>query len=311
MMGEATMALAMKACAITNPFCPEAIGSKYPDNSFVKTLTYDILGVPTAINCDSGGNAAQLWVGDIYQASPATVGTWPAVTFTTLLAMQAIPTACTTYRLTSWGLQFSCLGTKMNTKGMLRVRLYSALKGTSFGAMDARTTLADECYDIPLSKLIDTSLFVFSKPLGTNARLFRDANAVTATIANWVNPGWQSIVAAVDGAEASSSTVEIKPFYHFEYVPDESSVLSAYATKPPPANLALQQVAEGTLEKTGSFIEGVAKTVDKIAQSSAFKYIASAAAGLYGGPSAALTVYNGAGTYSAMRGGRVHMGDVD
>jgi hypothetical protein len=300
MMNPDAMSLAMKVCAVTNPFCPEAMGSKYPDDSYVKTLTYDIEGVPSSIVTNASGQGAQLWVGDTLQTATGTVGAWPTVTFTTLAAAQTMPTTVSTYRLTSWGLKFSCTGTKMNTKGMLRVRLFSPLNGTAIGNVAVTTVLADEAYDIPLSKLIDTSLFVLPKPLGKNARLFRDPSLVSATLSSWVNPGWQIVTVAVDGGEASGSTVEVAPYYHFEYVPDDGSILSTYATKPPPNNVLIQQASESSLEKAGGFIEGVANTVDKVFKSKAFQYIATAAAGAYGGPNAALTAYSSTNAYRSL-----------
>lgn len=299
--GHSVMALAMQACSIYNPFCPEAKGAKFPDESYVKTVTWDIQGFPYVPVVSAAGQAGVWFCGDINQVAVGTVGTFPSYAATTLNPLQIWPSDIGSYRVTSWGLRLRCTGSKMSQTGMVRVRLYSPIGGTSLTSWTSTTTYCDDMYDVPLSSLIDRDLWIIPKPLGTNARLFRDVNAAGTAIVNWVNPGWQVVAIGIDGAPASSSTLEIASFYHYEGMVVDGGASAAFATAPPRNNPTVVAAGASALESAGSFIEGAATRIDKFFKSNTFKYLAAAVGGAYGGPAGASMALGGASAYKSIR----------
>jgi len=165
------------------------------------------------------------------------------------------------------------------------------MNGSTIGAVTVDTTLADATYDVPVSKLIETPLYINCSPLGDNARIFTSYLA-TASVAAWINPGWQIPVISVLGGTASTVCLQVQCYYNLEFIADDGAAITRFAREPPPNNPLAQDVSAKTLSKVGNFIEGSAKKIDAVYNSTAFKILSSVAAGVMTrSPSTALAVY--------------------
>jgi hypothetical protein len=291
------MSYAMGVCSVTNPFCPEAIGSRWPDNSYTRSVGWSAPGFPSDVGTDANGYGSRLFLADNFQVVQASSITWPTITYNANGAFVfTLPSGVSRYRITSWGLKLSCPWlTPMSASGLVSVRLFSPLGGASLGTVLGNTILADSSMDIPLASLVNKSVFVIPMPLGENARLFRDINAVTAVMVNWVNPGWQVVQIAVSGAPVSASVVHVEMYYHYELVFNDGDASTSFAQPPPTENVAIQRGNGNVLASIGNFVEGSLSKVDSLFQSKAFKYLSAAAAGAYAGPSAAAGVFGAIG----------------
>jgi hypothetical protein len=300
----AGMQTAMGICSVTNPFCPEARGARWPDNSYTKSVGLSYQS-STTLSSDANGKLSSILMVGSSPLIAAGVVTGDAVAYTNSVLFPGIsaPSAVARFRLTSYGVRIFCVGTKMNTQGQLRLRLFSPLFGNVLSATTMSNTSADSMIDVPLSRLIDQDMWVIPVPLGHIGRQFiPDVSPVQAgAIASWQNPGWQVLQVAVDGGQVSTAMVGITIYYNYEYVFDDTSTMQLLAAPPPDNSLVVQQGSAGVLAKVGGFVEGSAKGLDNIVKSSAFKWLGAAAGAYFGGADGAMTAYNTISTGQSIR----------
>jgi hypothetical protein len=282
--------LAMQVCSVTNPFCPEAKGARWPDDSYQRSVGYPIQN-SVAVTTNAAGLASVLYGPSLdCQYNPCTVAgvTATAGAFTTLPGATAAATGVSRWRLTSYGLKVSCIGTPMTVSGRVRIRLFSPEPNTlSLATFDIGTSNADAAYDIPLARVINEDLFINAGNLGTLGRLYQ--NLYDPAIATQLNPGWQYIAVSVEGAPASTAVLSIEHYYNYELCYLDSSSTSTFCTAPPANSLVVRESAANTLADVGNFVEGTASKVDTIFKSKAFKYAAGFAGYLMGGPAGGAT----------------------
>lgn len=283
------MHLAMQTCGVTNPFCPEAIGSKWPDNSNTKSVPWSILGPIIPISSDAQGKGAVLFL---------PVGTYksgivnPAAGNTTTdfstgsTAGFATPPSISRYRVTSWGIKMTSPASKMVAAGTVHLRIFSPEQGTTLTSVDITTPFADFREDVPIQRLIDKDGYVFPMPLGIDARMFTEGSAVcsTSTVGAFVNNGWQVVCVGLTGAPASTAMLTFQPYFHFELILPDGDGGNAYATKPPAPSPLVQEANANLLQKVGNFIEGGAKATNNFLDSEAYKLISRFLPGYWGGP---------------------------
>lgn len=272
---------AMGACAVTNPFCPEAVGARWPDDSYTKSVGYSCPGVPIVLSTLTGSSAtAIMCVGDMYAYSGATnvsPFTGPPATFTTLTQPLVLPSNVVRYRLTSYGIKLTGVVAPLSASGMVRVRLFSPADGSTLDSIDFRNVNADAAYDVPLARLSAKDLFIVPAPLGILARTFR-VPPPNASIGAWENPGWQCAIVAIDGAPAATACLQVTLYYHYEFVFADGDAQNAFATAPPANSPLIAATSAGVMERVGNFFEGAAQTLDKVYQSRAMQYLAAAGA---------------------------------
>jgi len=300
-----------KICDISNPFCPGAVGGKWPDGAATKSITWSVNASPTTQSTDVNGYSSSLYLADFGgQYLTGSTTTYPTVTYngaSTFSAFIGAPTSAR-WRLTSWGIKVNCSGAMNTTQGIVRVRLFSPLSGTALTSVNYVNTLADAMIDIPCARLIGQDLFILPQPMGlVQPRTFQDTRSEASTLNTWKNPGWQCINVAVDGGIASAVVLQVAAFYHFEYVADDSDTNFQFATPAPKTDLAAQAANSSVLDQVGNFVSGGIDKVGRFFQSSAGAAVSGAAAGYFTrSPSTALTVYQG------VRGAsRRHPMDVD
>lgn len=267
----AQMRFAMETCSVSNPFCPEAIGSRWPDNSHTKSVGWSLTGQPASCGTDANGSACQVFTPTGQRATGVVTGSSAA--FPNAMTNYSLPANVVRWRVTSYGIRISCPLSKMTATGTLFARLVSPMTGATLDPIDYTSIQTDSNMDIPLSRLIDRDLFIVAKPLGDNAHWFNAGTpqAVT-TLATTTNPGWQYIVIGVAGAPASNSEVlKIKLYYNYEFVFEDGSAFQSFAAAPPADSPAVRQGNSSVLATIGNFIEGTAEKVDQFFKSKAFQ----------------------------------------
>lgn len=265
-------------CAVTNPFCDEAIGSKWPDNSFTKSVpvTYKTNSVFTT---SGDGKLSYLnYVNDVpFISAGVPDGSTPSTfNFATGISFPGVPvvSGIVRRRLTSIGYKISCAGSRMTTQGMLHLRLFSPLTANALAGIDGTTMSADKIMDVPLSRLIDRDIYVVLSPLGINARTFlTPINAPTQPLMQWENPGWQVLLLTVLGA-ADVTPLSVTVYSHYEYVYEDSNSNQLFATAAPANNIAVREGSASVIERIGGFVESTNKAIDTLTRSTALRYIA-------------------------------------
>ncbi len=291
---------AMQVCSVTNPFCPEAKGARWPDNSWTKSvgLPFESSG---QLATDANGNTAVLFGPTLNSSYVLGTVTLPNAAYTTwgMTPGYTALTGVARWRLTSYGVKISCISSPMTTTGRVRVRLLSPMTGTALTSIDIGTALADVQLDEPLARLIDRDLYINAAPLGDSARLFTADVPTPLTVANWVNPGWQVIQIAVHGNTASTTSLAYTLYYNYEVVFDDSTTNQMFATAPPMDSLAVREASASVFQRVGNFVEGAAAKVDALFQSKAAKYFGGAVAGYLGGPGVGASAYTALANYPA------------
>lgn len=289
------MALVMQACSVSNPFCPEAVGARWPDNSMTKSAAFTYRNSMLLTT-----NAAGL-LSSAYMASSAPAVATATVAGTTasyggnwaVFSGIAGSASTTRFRVTSIGYKISCTSPRLSTQGRLRLRIFSPLETSTLVSFEINTQYVDSVYDVPLARLIDKDVYVTPAPLGDIARIFRDSAEyiVTDPVASAPNPGWQILVVSVDGMTANTACVSVEVFAHYEYVYGDGATTAQFATAPPRSNMAVREANASVVEKIGGVVEGTASYLDRLSKSAAAKYLGGAAAYLLGGPAAAAGAY--------------------
>lgn len=263
-------------CSYTNPFCDVAKGAKWPDGAAIKSVTMDGIGGQTFAT-DANGNLSVVCISTekmVYSVGTVTSNGYTSA-FTDIWEFPGNSWAeASRYRITSVGFKISCLSTRMNTQGMLRLRLFSPQSAASLSSVDIATPYADQVLDVPLSRLIEKDIYVTVAAVGINARIFKDTgNTFPTDIAGLVAAGeqleWQTLVASVVGGQVSTNCLEIVCYQHYERIYPDGHVNSRFATPAKRANQSYIDAAINTTRSIGGFIEGAAKTVDNIYHSRA------------------------------------------
>lgn len=256
-IGSGRLSLTRTACSLTNPFCAEAFGARWTDNSYTKSNPTSVI-VPISLPVTAFENTIAFTLAGyagIAQSNltGSTSGAW---TFddTTVYATSP-PTGLGRWRITSWGLRIQNIGSLTDTKGMCRVRLTSGATGASLVNQSA-SNLVDRSIDIPLSRLSNTNLYVIPASLGTNARLFRPAPtnlSVPPTLTNLSLDQWQNVTVAFTGI-GTGFAAAVDLFYHAEYVFTDGQAAAAYATAPPKQDTAATELVGKLTEVVQNFV---------------------------------------------------------
>jgi hypothetical protein len=281
--------LAQQVCSISNPFCPEARGARWPDNSHMRSLGYSrVFTQPLATFADgTGGVLIAQGSTALLAFATATIGSGALTFGGGFTAWTPTDGVANKYRITSWGIKLSCTLPPLSAQGMCHVRLYSNQSGANFTTINVTDDACEELIDIPIARLVEEDLFVIPMPIGLEARQYRTLNA-SGTFANYQNIGWQQVVIGITGGAASSSEV-LKAYIYVnaELIPGEGASQAVYAMAPPPDSPSVRQGSSNVLESIGNFVSGAADKVEKIFESKAFQIVGAGVAAYLGYPAAA------------------------
>lgn len=308
MAPKGAMGFAMDVCSITNPFCPQAIGAKYPDGSLVRTLVFTVNGKALNLSSNASGEGAVAFLGGVNQVMGSSSITGGVPTWTNPTPNYApFPSTPYRFRIVSWGVRLSNIASPMTAAGVVRIRLYSPLTfagmmntATGVAKSDIADIFADAVFDVALPKMINEDVFIVSKPIGDNARLFIQPD--TATLTGWTNPGWQVIQIGLSGCPNSTACIQASLFYHYEYIAAEGDSTNSFSTPGRADSPVVKAAGTSVLQQVGNFVEGTLSKVESVFESKAGRLVGAALAGYATkSPGTALALYAGSGRGSNYR----------
>jgi len=244
-------------CALTNPFCPAAKGSKWPDGTQGNTMTQQFRGNVTIASLAAGNNAVVFAGSAPYgylagNTSTATAVTFPAgYTFykdTSLLATYGVE-----YRIVSMGVIFRCVASATTAAGLLTI-------GTSTPpAVSTSLTLGQEAYSEVQVVAIQPGMEItwISQPRGTGAREF-----VALSTATVVSPDWTACIMEIAGAAASTALINAEWFVNIEFTLPANSDLAPLAKQNPPKVPHAETAVSTVHTMLGSFLKGGVSTIE-------------------------------------------------
>lgn len=245
-------------CAVTNPFCPAAKGSKWPDGCAGSTLTEQFRGSYT-MSSSADGN------GIICFAPGAPFGYLPSISSTTTTATtnsawssyksgSMLSTYGFDFRIVSFGVIARCVASATQASGLITF-------GTSRPLiLSTAYTLGTQLYSNVTVKAIQPGLELswISHNIGS------DAHAFLPLTTNLSNPpaDWTALTVELTGVTASIPVVNFEWFMNVEFNPTPTSAIVSLA-KPNPPKIPAAEVATSKVHASlGSFIEGGIKQVE-------------------------------------------------
>lgn len=263
---------------MSNPFCVESVGARWPDNSNIKSVGWSSTGLPSYQASNALGKGANLYIANPWvQRTVGAVNPLDAVTYPDFQTLFNPPSEIVKWRTVSWGIRVSCVAPPLTLSGTLRVRLFSPNSLSTLSTTSLTSILADSSMDIPLHRLLDKDLFIIPMPLGTEARLFNTPDTA-GVMAGMKSYGWQVVQIGVDGAPPEVSLLNITTYYNFEFTFADGSTYTAFAQPPPPDNPVVRDANAGVLTKVGNFVQGSLNGIDGNFVAQAGRFIGNAVA---------------------------------
>jgi hypothetical protein len=287
--------LLKQICAITDPFCDHALGSKWPDMNTLRSLPYTVRGFQT-ITLDASGNGCALfcpvWLGGVATGTvtgttcgfTGNLGYWPGITGITPGQV----------RLVSGGLTIANTGAPMTSGGVLVVASVAGGESVNLASIDMGSYLQQEIRSRPFAACINAPAACVFRPGGTISRQFNNTIAPQSVSAanTW---DWNSFCVMVQGGVANGAVVRVEFFLHFELTFPKGDAFNLMLTPAAPNNTFLQQAAADITSSIQTVAVDTAKQVGSNVMKKALKTVGklaiSAVAARFGGAGAATSAY--------------------
>jgi len=289
--------LVKQVCAITDPFCEGAVGSKWPDESNAKSLAVTIRGT-LPLQTTAAGLAAAVFVpvwAYGYQTHTSFAGN--VATFANLSAFAGTSSfSPANARLVSGGIKITGIGAPLSASGTLSICHLNSDDVTDLTTLDIIDPNAQQIDYYGIPALTEKQISVVFKSAGPGSRLYNpplSANVIATTNTNY----WQPILIGINGGAASTYVIRIEYVLHFELQFAKGNAMNLVATPAAVTNEAATSISSSIVATMGTAVKGgadaVEKAVTKKAEAWAYKMgyrAAGAAAGyiLGRGPGASL-----------------------
>jgi hypothetical protein len=190
------------ACAITNPFCIAAKGSRRPDGLSSNAMPFQVKGM-TSMATSAGGDSFVVVGagGGRYGVTAGTLaaGTWTlGATWSTLAGSAFVATNAQEVRIVSWGVIWRSTAAMTACQGMVHCFSTTGLGPTLTYPQLSQNTIEDQL--IPLTAGMELSWI--SKPLGAKAHAFRPLSDFTTTSTDF---DWTTFAIEIVGGAASTT----------------------------------------------------------------------------------------------------------
>jgi len=246
-------------CSITDPFCPAAKNSKWPDGTQGNTLTEQFRGNYTTAGTTSGTNlfcfSPGAPFGFITTSAQAASTCTTTNSFVTYKANSLYATYGDLFRIVSFGVITRCVASATNASGIVTFGTGRPLAGSTV------YNLGTELYDEVAVKAIQPGMEFswISVPRGTGARDFGGAS--TASGVNLAD--WTSLIVEIVGP-TSGNTLNFEWFVNIEFMANAgNTAITAIAKSNPPTSVSATTSVSKVHSSIGSFIEGGVHVVEQ------------------------------------------------
>jgi len=243
-------------CSVTDPFCPAAKNSKWPDGTQGNTMTSQFRGSQTIATTANGNNAgafiATVPFGYLLTSATTTTTATLAGSASTYQANSLLSTLGDEYRIVSMGIVARCVASANNCGGIL------TLGTTNKVSTGQVITLGQELYDeveiAPIQPGMEISWI--SQPRGPTAREFR------AQSGGIVTNDWTNLIFEISGAANSVNLINFEWYINTEWTTLTTNAVSTLARSNPPASQPAQSATSAVHSTLGSFVQGGVKEVE-------------------------------------------------
>jgi hypothetical protein len=251
-------------CAVTDPFCPAAKNSKWPDGTSGNTFTQQFRG-NTSLTADSAnGNGAFVICPQAPYGYMKHTGATTSSTVTFPAAFTPWQTAGTSmlethgdiYRIVSFGVIVRSVASATNAAGLVTL----GSSGT-FRQPTTTLTLGSELYDEVVIEAIQPGLEVawIAQPRTPVARSLGGQSVAAQISGN----GWSSLTIEYSGCNNSATVLNVEWFINIEFNLKANDTLAALATRNPPKAPIAETATSHVHSTLGSFVSGGVEAVEK------------------------------------------------
>lgn len=249
-------------CSITDPFCPAARGSKWPDGLGTSTISYQVKG-NASVSTTTNGRAFFAFTPNYpycYSSNstgtPATFSgsTWTTSSFSEIDS--SIASALDEVRIVSAGFILRPTVSMSNAQG------YFIISEAPNIYVSMGVTTGDMSYPRSIMKSLTAgSEFSFiATRTGPLANTFNGLSSAS----NPENFGWNGcIVELIGGPTSGTASFIVEMIINIEGTVATDNYISKFATKSPPTSNQIVKASSQTINSTGTFIEGGVAAVEK------------------------------------------------
>lgn len=248
------------ACSVTDPFCPAAKNSKWPDGTSGNTMTEQFRG-NLSLSSDADGSGLVVFVAAAPYGYIGTTDTSATVkttvaTFQPYQVSSMLATYGAQYRVVSFGCIIRCTASATTASGLLTI-------GTGeVPRVSTAYTIGQEYYDEVVVKAIQPGMEIawVSQPRGPGARSFEYINGsgTPPLVSDWTNL-WLEL----SGCQASTALLNIEWYMNLEFtVSTVNRAITTLARPNPPKVGSAETITSKVHNGIGSFIEGGVKEVE-------------------------------------------------
>lgn len=272
-----------RVCAITDPFCSAANGSKIYDDSAIRTLSYTAHS-RTQWGSDAGGSAALIWHPQYsfepFVSSSARVGSL-VTAWSNFPSMSVTFSDALTYRMVSSGFIIRRVLAPLTAAGMLHIRSWPGADMSKYGTLQCQSYTASRSLDVAIQDVKELCVVTqrSSRPHSLFNNVADDSAIVTGTFDN----GFTPITLYLSGAPASTVCFDIEYFINFEVVFDDLAATGLLASPPPPSNPTISAAAAVVTSSVATVFHASVKEVSSFVARKAATALASYVSGPLGG----------------------------
>lgn len=258
---------AMEVCAITNPFCDESKGSRWPDGSSAYSVA-----VPARfrvyVGGDGLGNSTMLFTTN--PKRPVYLGTYDPLDSNIMTGwtgqpsgIPAILNQADSVRVVSAGIKFVSTLSPMTASGSVSlIELPPNESALGPGYLPFNRTTQNRATYVTQAMRDDHGLYGLFRPQGPTSRSFNDyENADSPGGATFETFDWTSLVLSFTGLPTNVTAGFVDVFINYEVSFDVTSDMSLFARPAPPKNNMLMDVSQ-RITTTANFYRGDDRDVD-------------------------------------------------
>lgn len=252
-------------CSVTDPFCPAAKNSKWPDGTSGNTLTEQLRGNVTITTLAAGNYAIAFSPSAPYGYLGTASST--STTFTTGAALNLykpsslVATYGAEVRIVSFGVIARSVASATTSAGLVTFGTAGNMPTLST-AYTFGTELYDQVAVVALQPGMEFSWV--SHPRGTDAHAFKSLSTTTSGPIDWT-----TLTIEITGAPASTAVLNLEWYMNIEFTVGINSALSAIAKPNPPSVPHAATAVSHVHQSVGSFIKGGVAAVEDAVMKSA------------------------------------------
>jgi len=253
--------LLKSVCSLTDPFCEDARGAKYPDINQARTLPYSGRALYTLSTDSTGYGSVVLYPALKFAYLPANGGSTAAASYYSAgVEVFTLPQA-SKYRMVSCGWRLSAASAPLYQQGVVSVRMFSGHTGFLETGIPVQSYNCPMAKDIPLQSVHNTKLISLKTSINATDFTVPTEEQTTYSPDTWLDPEWTWFVVSVVGGPVSSGALSIEFFYNMEVMFDITNAISQLVTPSAPMKPHALSLAQQVSQEVGPIVVEGAKDI--------------------------------------------------